>query len=203
MQMIVDYIMEEEGRPSVQVVRNGRKRCSIAGIRWNRRIGQWIRKISIAEWIFTEYSDEVQLAEIIHECCHFFSSKENRCLEHGVLFRARQDYWLDQFGLSAVGYKKAYYTHIRTLFGKEIPTREHYLGSIGRRSRQVTPQITVSEFSSVYDTVGKYFFYNGKKYRVTRIESRRPKFPVIALNLSNGRLYPFRAQFVLDAVKKN
>lgn len=204
MQMIADYILKEEGKDPVQVIRNGRRVCSIASIRRSRRTGRWVRKISIAEYIFTEYPEEVQLAEIIHECCHFLGIQENRCLDHGYDFRRKQDKWLAEFGLKAIGYKKAYYTHIRNWCGNLVPIRRKYedRDHYQRRPRRETPQVTAQELSLAYEQVGETFIHKGRRYKITQINSRNPKFPIIAQDQLKGRRYKFRPTILSKIEKK-
>jgi len=119
MQTVADTIMLDCGKPPVQVIRNNRWTNSQA------RMDDWknIRRITVAEFIFNK-PEEVQLAEIIHECCHFLNGEDWYILSHGEEFKEWETYWLEQIGnLKPIGYRRAYYTHLQTAAGRTIKTR--------------------------------------------------------------------------------
>jgi len=119
MQQIADIIMLDCGKPPVQVIRNNRWTNSQARI--NNRKGT--RSITVAEFIF-RYPEEVQLAEIIHECCHFLAREDCYILPHGKEFKEWEEYWLDKLGnMKPIGYRRAYYTYLQTAAGRKIKTR--------------------------------------------------------------------------------
>lgn len=41
------------------------------------------------------------------------------------------------------------------------------------------------------DTLGRQFTSNGMSFQVTRVDTKKPKFPVIAKSLSDGKSYKF------------
>lgn len=114
MQLVCDYIMGMNNKCSIPVIRNNRWSNSLATISGTNK------RIVMAEFIFS-YSDEVQLAEIIHETCHFLCDNREY---HGPQFRQKEIYWLSQFGLKPRFYKRAYYKCVETLNGKLIPIRD-------------------------------------------------------------------------------
>lgn len=110
MQLICDMIAEKK----VIVKRNNNWTNSIARFYHNGK-----RTITIAEPIFN-YPAEIQLAEIIHESIHHLSDS---LLPHGYEFKKLETYWLKEFGLRPIAYKRAYYKILGTLDGRYIKTR--------------------------------------------------------------------------------
>ena len=124
MQQVTDFILTTEKHSHISI-EHGSIETSVPVRRNNRRnrSGAWIygpdKKIEISYFIF-DMPEEVQLAEIIHETCHFLCPTN---IHHGPLFREKEIYWLSQFGLKPRFYKRAYYRCIETLNGNIIPTR--------------------------------------------------------------------------------
>jgi hypothetical protein len=114
MQLVCDCITKEFGN-KIKLKRNNRWTNSVA-----RLYNSGKRTITIAEFIFL-YPQEVQLAEIIHEAIHHCC--EDNILNHGHKFKRLETYWLNQFGLKPIGYKRAYYMQILTWNNKLLNIR--------------------------------------------------------------------------------
>lgn len=112
MQQVCDIILSSAGKSTTVKLGRNNAKCSRAHIRY---YNSWM---TIAPFIF-DYAYEIQLAEIIHESCHFLSGCDN----HGLIFREKEVYWLKKYGLEPICYKHAYYRFIKTAAGQLIPTR--------------------------------------------------------------------------------
>jgi len=110
MQLVCDYILKQEcSEKQVTVKRTKRKCSSVARYR--------TKEIIIAQFIFY-HPEEIQLAEIIHETCHFITDDK-----HGANFREKEKHYLAVFGLTPLNYKRAYYRTLKLYSGEIIPTR--------------------------------------------------------------------------------
>lgn len=101
-QKLANEIMADMDLPQVRVLQGWNKHCSMAYCR-QRKI--WLN------YGYKTWKPIIQIAEIIHECCHFMH--ETGYLKHGVEFKEYETYYLDKYGFEPIGYKRAYYYKIK------------------------------------------------------------------------------------------
>lgn len=115
MQGVCNKILIEANKPLI-LVKLGRKNARRSRAH-ARPAGNYI---TIAPFIFA-YPEEVQIAEIVHESCHFLAN--NYMLPHGVLFRQKEKYWLERYNLKPLKYVGSYNRVLQNAAGEVIPTR--------------------------------------------------------------------------------
>jgi hypothetical protein len=52
------------------------------------------------------------------------------------------------------------------------------------------------------DDLGREFSFGGDTFKITGLAPRRPKYPVIGMNVDNGKPYKFGADLVVNALRK-